>query len=113
MGLFQRAVPPVMLKVSPESPCGVNPRTVIAAGIPSGPALPLESSSNTWPRRFMLSRPMRVPSAASHIHDSPCRPPVDWMMKCCAVAGGFASSWTGVCPATTDVSAAHRPRTIT
>ena len=64
-GLFQRAVPPLIVKVSAASPCGVTPRIVIADGMPSAPALPLESSSNTWPRRFMLSRPMRVPSAAT------------------------------------------------
>ena len=49
------------------------------------PALPLESSSNTWPRRFMLSRPMRVPSAATQLQESPCLPPVDWMTKCRAI----------------------------
>src|SRR5258708_37205411 len=45
----------------------------------------------------MLSRPMRVPSAATQLHESPCLPPVDWMMKCRAFAGGFARSAAGTC----------------
>ena len=76
-----RAVPPLIVKVSAASPCGVTPRIVRVDGMPSPPALPLESSSNTWPRRFMLSRPMRVPSAATQLQESPCLPPVDWMTK--------------------------------
>ena len=68
----------------------------MAAGMPSGPGLPLPSISKTCPRRFMLSRPMRTPSGVVHIHESPCLPPTDWMMKCRALAGGFARSTTGV-----------------
>src|SRR4030095_2699735 len=91
-----------MAKVSPASPVGVTPRIAIVDGIPSGPGLPLESSSNTWPRRFMLSRPIRVPSAVTQVQESPCVPPVDWMTKCLALAGGFASSDAGTCANTTD-----------
>src|SRR5689334_22395438 len=40
---------------------------------------------------------MRAPSGAIHIHESPCLPPIDWMMKCRASAGGFASSEVGTC----------------
>ena len=71
IGLFQRAVPPLTVNVSAASPRGLTPRIVNADGSPSAPAVPLESSSNTCPRRFMLSRPMRVPSAATQRHDSP------------------------------------------
>jgi len=77
IGLFHAAVPRPMVKVSAASPCGVTPRMASVAGMPSAPALPLESSSNTWPRRLKLSRPMRVPSAATQIQESPCLPPVD------------------------------------
>ena len=95
-------MPAVMAKVSPASPVGVTPRIAIADGMASGPALPLESSSNTWPRRFMLSRPIRVPSAVTQLQESPCLPPVDWMTKCLALAGGFARSDAGTCANTAD-----------
>src|SRR5262249_61207143 len=45
----------------------------------------------------MLSRPVRAPSGVTQLHESPCWPPVDWMTKCRAFAGGFASSDAGTC----------------
>src|SRR5262245_60277460 len=54
----------------------------------------------------MLSRPIRVPLLPTQIHESPCRPPVDWMTKCRAVAGGFARSAVGVCAKTSDTTLA-------
>src|SRR5262252_2971569 len=53
----------------------------------------------------MLSRAMRVPSAATHVQESPCFPPVDWMTKWRAFAGGSASSAAGTC-AKADATAA-------
>src|SRR4051794_25878269 len=57
----------------------------------------------------MLSRPMRVPSAAIHLHESPCLPPTDWMMKWRALAGGGASSDAGTCARSAEetISASH------
>jgi hypothetical protein len=78
-GLFQVALPLAIVKVSAASPCGVTPRIATFEGMPSAPDLPAESSSKTWPRRLIDSRPMRVPSGAVQIQDSPCGPAVDWM----------------------------------
>ena len=38
--LFQLAVPPAMVKVSPASPCGVTPWMAMETGMPSAPDLP-------------------------------------------------------------------------
>jgi len=91
---------------------GVTPRMVSAAGMRSAPGVPRESSSKTWPRKFMLSRPIRVPSAVTQIQESPCLPPVDWITKCRAFAGGLASSATGTCasPAADESPAAAATR---
>ena len=64
--------------------------------MPSGPERPAMSLSKAWPRRFQVSRAMRVPSAAVQVQASPCLPPVDSMMKCCASGGGLARSAEGV-----------------
>src|SRR5437667_11165960 len=53
----------------------------------------------------MLSRPMRAPSAATQLQESPCLPPVDWVRKCRAFAVGFDSSASGTC-ANADATAA-------
>src|ERR1017187_10805344 len=52
----------------------------------------------------MLSRPMRVPSAVTQLHESPCLPPVDSMMKWRASAGGLSNSAVGTCADDTDAS---------
>src|SRR5438477_12735446 len=67
------------------------------AGRLSAPNFVAESVSNTWPRRFMLSRPIQVPSGVRQIQLSPCFPPVELIIRCSASAGGLARSATGVC----------------
>src|SRR5262245_58082741 len=49
---------------------------------------------------------MRVPSAVTQLQDSPCLPPVDWITKCRAFAGGFASSVAGTCADAAEAAAA-------
>ena len=44
----------------------------------------------------------------THVHESPCLPPVDWMTKWRASAGGFASSAAGTC-ASADATAIVSP----
>ena len=70
--------------------------------VEDAPFTAVESVSKTWPRRIRLSRPMRLPSAATQIQESPCLPPVDWMTKCLAFAGGVASCDAGTCASATD-----------
>jgi len=56
----------------------------------------------------MLSRARRVPSAATQLHESPCFPPVDWMTKWRAFAGGRASS-VGTCANPEATTASRHP----
>src|SRR5437868_9238176 len=69
---------------------------VILVGRPPVPDFSAESSSNTWPRRFMLSRPIQAPSDVRQIQLSPCFPPVELIIRWVALAGGFARSLTAV-----------------
>jgi hypothetical protein len=60
IGLFQLALPSVTVSVSPASPFGAKPRTVVLVGQSSVPSFVAHSVSKTWPIHALAAHPGAV-----------------------------------------------------